>query len=179
MKLSTKIKLYGLAGALSYVAYELFINMKPKRAFPVENFDVERYMGKWYEIARLPLRFEKKMIYTTANYSLNQDGSVKVVNSGYKVTEDEWKTAEGRAIFRGDTSRGALKVSFFGPFYTGYNVVALDDDYQYALVIGRSTDYAWILSRNRTIPDDVLEQYLGLAAYIGVDLGKLIWVPQL
>ena len=150
----------------------------PKNASPVENFDVDKYLGSWYEIARFDFRFEKDMNNVMAQYSLNEKNNVTVLNSGYNYKKEEWVSANGVAKFRGDKNKAALKVSFFGPFYSGYNVIALDDDYKYALVAGKSLDYLWILSREKTISEDIKEEYLGIAQEIGYDTSKLIWVEH-
>ncbi|MEE4178200.1 MAG: lipocalin family protein [Bacteroides sp.] len=150
----------------------------PKGAVPVSPFDKEQYLGKWYEVARLDFRFERNLNNTTAEYSENSDGSIKVDNQGYNYVKDEWQQAIGKAKFRGDENVAALKVSFFGPFYTGYNVIALDAEYQYALVAGRNLDYLWILSRRTTIPEDIKAQYLKIAADLGYETAELIWVEH-
>ncbi len=150
----------------------------PKNAKAVGNFDVSRYLGTWYEIARFDFRFEKNLDNTSAHYSLNKKGNVIVLNSGYNYKEEEWRKAVGIAKFRGEKNIAALKVSFFGPFYAGYNVVALDANYQYALIAGRNLDYLWILSRTKEIPDKVKDNYLKIAQEIGYDTSKLIWVKQ-
>lgn len=150
----------------------------PKKAKPITNFEVNRYLGTWYEIARCDFRFEKDLDNTTAQYSLEKNGNVKVLNSGYNYKTKEWKSANGIAKFRGDKNIAALKVSFFGPFYAGYNVLAIDNNYQYALVAGKSLDYLWILSREKSIPDNVKSNYLKIARNIGYDTSRLIWVKQ-
>lgn len=109
---------------------------------------------------------------------MNEKGNVIVINSGYNYQKQEWKKAEGLARFRGKKDVAELKVSFFGPFYAGYNVVALDKDYQYALVAGRNLDYLWILSRQKTIPEAVKNEYIKTAESIGYDVSKLIWVEH-
>ena len=151
---------------------------KPKKAKPVRNFDLRRYMGTWYEIARFDYRFEKNMDNVMAQYHLNQAGNVQVRNSGYNQQKRAWRSAKGIAKFRGNPQLGALKVSFFGPFYAGYNVIAIDSAYQYALVAGRSLDYLWILSRKKTIPETIKNRYLKMANAIGYDTTKLIWVKH-
>jgi apolipoprotein D and lipocalin family protein len=148
----------------------------PKKAKPVGNFDVKRYLGTWYEIARFDFRFEKNLDNTSAQYKLDKNGNVIVLNSGYNFIKEEWKKAVGLAKFRGDKNLAALKVSFFGPFYSGYNVVALDENYQYALIAGKNLDYLWILSRTKSIPEDIKTNYLQIAKEIGYDTTKLIWV---
>ncbi|MDE5437391.1 lipocalin family protein [Elizabethkingia meningoseptica] len=150
----------------------------PKKAKPVANFDVNRYLGTWYEIARFDYRFEKDLDNAIAQYSLNADGNVDVLNSGYNFKKEKWVSAKGLAKFRGDKKTAALKVSFFGPFYAGYNVIALDDDYKYALVAGKNLDYLWILSREKSIPQDIKDKYLKIAQEVGYNTSKLIWVKQ-
>ncbi|MDF3076674.1 MAG: hypothetical protein K0S09_563 [Sphingobacteriaceae bacterium] len=150
----------------------------PKRARAVSNFDINRYLGTWYEIARFDFRFEKNLDNTMAQYSLKDDGNVDVLNSGYNFKKNEWTKAKGTAKFRGDKTVAELKVSFFGPFYSGYNVIALDEDYKYALIAGKNLDYLWILSREKAIPDEIRARYLTLAQEIGYDTSKLIWVKH-
>jgi len=150
----------------------------PKNAVAVQDFDVVRYLGTWYEIARFDFRFERDLNNVSAQYSLDKNGDVTVLNSGYNDKTKEWRKADGLAKFRGDKNVAALKVSFFGPFYAGYNVVALDKDYQYALVAGKNLDYLWILSRTKEIPSEVKANYLGIAKQIGYDISRLIWVKH-
>ena len=177
MKSRTKLFL-ALALCATVVLSTAGCESAPKGAIPVSDFDVTSYLGKWYEIARLDFSHEKNMSNVTAEYTLNDDGTIRVKNRGYDYVEGEWKESIGKAKFAGDTDVGALKVSFFGPFYTGYNIVALDPFYQTALVVGKNTDYMWILSRTTSIPDDVKLEYLALASGIGFDTNKLVWVDQ-
>lgn len=150
----------------------------PEKAKPVENFDVNRYLGVWYEIARFDFRFEKDLDNTSAQYQLDENGNVMVLNSGYNFVKNKWTKADGLAKFRGNKDIAALKVSFFGPFYAGYNVVALDEQYQYALIAGKKLDYLWILSRTKTIPEEIKTEYITIAQEIGYDTSKLIWVKH-
>ncbi|WP_272956287.1 lipocalin family protein [Comamonas piscis] len=150
----------------------------PQGVQPVSGFDASKYMGTWYELARIDHRFEKGLTQVTATYRLNADGSVTVLNRGYDAAKQEWREAEGKARFLGQSDKAALKVSFFGPFYGGYNVVSLDDQYQTALVIGSSLDYLWILSRSKTIPEAQLQALLQKAQALGVDLAQVIRVEQ-
>lgn len=145
---------------------------------PVAGFDAQRYAGQWYEVARLDHSFERGLQQTTANYIPQPDGTIQVVNRGFDPGRDRWKQAEGKARFVGDTRQGALKVSFFGPFYGGYNVVALDPDYQWSMVIGSNRGYLWILSRTKTLPPGVREQLLAQAKSLGVEVDKVLWVAQ-
>lgn len=150
----------------------------PKGATAVKPFDKDKYLGKWYEIARLDFKFEKNLNNTTAEYSIRKDGKIKVDNNGYNVKTKKWKQAIGKAKFVDDENVAKLKVSFFGPFYSGYNVVAIDDEYKYALVFGKNTDYMWILSRETTIPENIKNEYLKIAKETGYNTEELIWVEH-
>ena len=150
----------------------------PDGAVPVKPFDKTKYLGKWYEIARLDFKFERNLNNTTATYSINEDGSIKVDNRGFDVVKKVWKQAIGKAKFVGDAQEGRLKVSFFGPFYAGYNVIALDPDYKYALIAGKNLSYLWILSRETTVPDEVKQDYLKIAGDLGYKTEDLIWVEH-
>ena len=144
----------------------------------VKNFETERYLGQWYEIARFDFKYEKDLKNVTANYSKKEDGKIKVVNKGFNYIKNEWEEAQGKAKFVGEPTNGALRVSFFGPFYSGYNVVMLDDDYQNALVFGDSTDYIWILSRHKTISNETKEKFVNFAKENGYSIQKLVWTIQ-
>lgn len=144
---------------------------------PVYSLDLGRYLGKWYEIARIDHFFEKGMTNTTAVYTLNEDGTVKVTNSGWK--KGSFKVSEGKAKQPSPLDRPAhLRVSFFGPFYSDYRVMMLDLDYQYALVGSGDEDYLWILCREPEI-DPVVRDFILLEAdRRGYDLDRLHWVDQ-
>lgn len=150
----------------------------PDGATAITSFNKEKYLGKWYEIARIDFKFEKNLNNTTAEYSLNKNGTIKVDNKGYDTLKKKWKQSIGKAKFIGSEDVAMLKVSFFGPFYGGYNVAAIDEDYKYALIVGGSLDYMWILSRETTIPENVKKEYLQLAEKIGYDTSRLIWVAH-
>lgn len=150
----------------------------PNGAIAVKPFDKERYLGKWYEIARKDFKYERGLNNTTAEYSLNNDGTIKVDNQGYNIMKGEWTQAIGKAKFVGEANIAMLKVSFFGPFYSGYNVIAIDDEYKYALVAGKSLKYLWILSREVNIPEEIKDKYLKIAEEIGYNIDDLIWVEH-
>lgn len=150
----------------------------PEGVQAVHPFNKAKYLGKWYEIARLDFRFERNLNNTTAEYSLNKDSTIKVVNRGFNYKKNKWVEAIGKARFVKEDTIAMLEVSFFGPFYSGYNVIAIDQDYQYALVAGKNLKYLWILSRQKTIPDQVKEDYLKLAEKIGYKTSDLIWVEH-
>jgi apolipoprotein D and lipocalin family protein len=145
----------------------------------VDDFQLERYLGTWHEIARLDHRFERGLTHVTANYSLRSDGGVKVVNRGFDSAGHRWKEAEGKAYFVGASDVGQLKVSFFGPFYGGYNVIALDrEEYRYSLVAGPDRGYLWILSRTPELEPAITEQLVGIAREYGFPVEELIFVAQ-
>lgn len=150
----------------------------PEGAVAVKPFDAERYLGKWYEVARFDFRFERGLNNTTATYSMNPDGSIRVLNQGFDYEKNVWKKAVGKAKFVTTSKEARLKVSFFGPFYGGYNVVALDSAYQYALIAGSDLNYLWLLSRKPTMPEEVKQSYLELAKKIGFDTDALLWVEH-
>ena len=150
----------------------------PKGAVAVKPFDIEKYLGKWYEIARMDFRFERDLNNVTANYSRNDNGTIKVDNRGYNYVEKEWKQAIGKAKPAGQPDEARLKVSFFGPFYSAYNVIALDSEYKYALIAGENLKYLWILSRETTVPESIKNSYLKIAQDLGFDIAALIWVEH-
>ena len=148
----------------------------PKNATAVTSFDKEKYLGKWYEFARFDFKFEKNLNNTTAEYSLNENGTIKVDNRGYNTVNNQWQQSIGKAKFVKNDSIAMLKVSFFGPFYGGYNVLAIDADYKYALVAGGSLKYLWILSRETSIPEETKVKYLEIAENIGFETSNLLWI---
>ncbi len=150
----------------------------PKGASAIHPFDKSKYLGKWYEIARFDFRFEKDLNNTTAEYSLNENGTIRVENRGFNPKKNTWKKAIGKAKFVGPDSMAMLKVSFFGPFYAGYNVIGLDPEYKCALIAGGSLEYLWILSRETTIPDSIKTEFLKKAEAIGYDISKFLWIEQ-
>lgn len=151
----------------------------PEKVTPVSGFEPNRYLGTWYEIARLPHPFEEGLSYVQATYSQNDDGSIAVLNEGFNADSGEWEQAEGVAKFVETPDVGHLKVSFFGPFYASYVVMALDkDDYQYSLVTGPDKDYLWILSRSPELDGQVRDRLVEQAREAGYPVKDLIWVNQ-
>ena len=145
----------------------------PEGVKPVQGFEADRYLGTWYEIARFDHSFERGLSQITANYSMRDDGGIRVLNRGYN---DE---AEGKAYFVEDKQTGHLKVSFFGPFYASYVVAELDkENYHYSLVTGPDKTYLWILSRTPELPQTVLDGLIKKAKSLGFDTSKLIWVEH-
>ncbi len=148
----------------------------PDGVEPVTGFDKSRYLGRWHEIARLDHSFERDLVDVTAEYSLRDDGNVRVVNSGTDSGTGERKVAEGHAKFVGDDTTAHLKVSFFGPFYGSYVVFELDPDYQYAFVAGYNTDYLWLLAREPDISEEVRDKFIARARALGFPTDELVWL---
>jgi len=147
----------------------------PEGIKPVRGFDAQRYLGTWHEIARLDHRFERGLSAISATYTAREDGGIQVLNRGYDAARGEWREALGHAYFIGARDVASLKVSFFGPFYGGYHVFALDPDYQWALVSGPSRKYLWILARQPRLPADLLRQLVETARQAGFDTDALIY----
>lgn len=151
----------------------------PDKVQPVQNFDLNRYLGKWYEIARLDHSFERGLSKVSAQYSLNDSGGVNVINRGYSSQDKQWQEATGVAYFIDSPNVGLLKVSFFRPFYGTYAIFELDqENYQYAVVSGPSHAYLWILSRSPSLSDTVKEQLIQKASDAGFNTQDLIFVTQ-
>lgn len=150
----------------------------PKGVVAVKPFDKESYLGKWYEIARIDFKYERDLNNTTAEYSLNTNGTIKVDNKGYNTKKRKWQQAIGKAKFVGDDNIAMLKVSFFGPFYSGYNVIAIDSNYRYALIAGANFKYLWILSREISITNEIKNKYLKIAKDFGYNTSDLLWIKH-
>ena len=151
----------------------------PNNVQPVKNFELQRYLGTWYEIARLDHSFERDLQQVTATYSLRDDGGVRVVNKGFNPKKNKWKEAIGKAYFVGDSDIGQLKVSFFGPFYGGYNIIELDKvNYQYALVCGPNLSYLWILARRPELSKSIVDRLVAKANSLGFATEQLIFVKH-
>jgi apolipoprotein D and lipocalin family protein len=174
----------GRAGTLLLIAIALLLVLTgcagtPDNVSPVRGFDVERYLGRWYEIARLDHSFERGLERVTADYGLRDDGGLRVVNRGYDSDRQRWKEAEGKAYFTGARDVGSLKVSFFGPFYGGYNIIELDKkDYDHALVAGPNRSYLWILARQPHLDPSIKQGLVAKAAALGFDTDALIYVDH-
>lgn len=151
----------------------------PEDIEAVNNFNLSKYLGQWYEIARLDHSFERGLSNVSATYSMRDDGGVKVINKGYKDEKKEWKTAEGKAYFVDSPETGRLKVSFFGPFYGGYNIFELDTlNYSYVMICGNDKSYLWILARTKTLEKEILDKLISKAKEKGFETDKLIFVKQ-
>ncbi len=155
----------------------------PDKVKVVESVNASQYLGTWYEIARLDQSFERDLEKITATYSLKDDGGIKVLNRGFNVKKNEWKEAEGKAYFvdaanADKTNTGKLKVSFFGPFYGAYNIIALDANYQHVMICGPDKSYLWILSRTPQLAEPIKLELVAKAKALGFATDKLIYVTQ-
>ena len=151
----------------------------PSGVQAVGNFDVNQYQGTWYEIARLDHIFERGLSNVSAKYTLRDDGGINVLNKGFDKNAGQWKQIEGKAYFVKDKTIGRLKVAFFGPFYGGYNIIALDrENYSYALVCGSNRSYLWILARQTTLDRRVMDQLITTAGGLGFETNRLIFVEH-
>lgn len=146
----------------------------PEGIRPIQHFDLPRYLGEWHEVARLDHRFERGLTRVTATYSLNADGSVKVVNRGWNARKGQWKEAEGRAVLVGSSQEGRLKVSFFGPFYGAYTIMALEPE-RYSMICGPDRSYFWILSREPRLDPATLQGLIAQAKALGFATDQLIY----
>ncbi|GGY14612.1 lipocalin family protein [Paludibacterium paludis] len=154
------------------------VTAPPSGIAPVQGFQLQRYQGRWYEIARLDHRFERGLQAVSADYSRNADGSIRVLNRGFDASAARWREAVGKAWFNGPADVASLRVSFFGPFYGGYHVAALDPGYRWAVVVGPDKDYLWLLSRDKQPAPAARPALLAVAARLGVPAEQLIWVRQ-
>jgi apolipoprotein D and lipocalin family protein len=146
---------------------------------PVDDFELDRYLGKWHEIARLDHSFERGLEQVTAEYSMREDGGVRVLNRGYSTKKGEWEEAEGKAYFIENENLGYLKVSFFGPFYGSYIIFELEESgYEYAFVSGPDTSYLWLLAREPQVSQEVMNHFLARAKVLGFNLDELVIVNQ-
>ena len=151
----------------------------PDGVTPVRDFEIDRYLGTWYELARLDHRFERGLSDVTATYRPRAAGGIEVINRGFDAEAGEWKEAKGKAFFLGDERIGMLKVSFFGPFYGGYNVIALDQaGYAWSMVAGPDRDYLWILARSPDLDPSIVEGLIQQAGALGFPVDELIRVSH-
>ena len=151
----------------------------PSGVQAVRTFDVNKYQGTWYEIARLDHSFERGLSNVSATYTLRNDGGIDVLNKGFDDKTGRWKQIKGKAYFVKDKNIGRLKVTFFWPFYGGYNIIALDyENYTYAMVCGPSRSYLWILARGKTLAPSVVEHLIKTAKEYDFKTDNLTFVKH-
>lgn len=165
--------LLAMAGVVAATA-----NVKHDDLEVVSHVDLNRYVGRWYEIARLPNRFEKKCADSvTANYSLRTDGKLAVVNRCRKLSGN-YTTATGRAKVIDKTTNAKLKVTFFWPFYGDYWILDLGENYEYAVVGAPNRKYLWILSRHPQMDERLYQRLLAKMAARGFKTEQLVRTTQ-
>lgn len=152
---------------------------KPEGVEPIRSFDIGRYLGQWFEIARLDHSFERGLTNVTATYSLRPDGAVGVLNRGFDRKNCRWKEVQGRAAFQGPSDTASLSVTFFWPFSGGYHVFALDrENYGWVMISGPSRDYLWILARRPDLDVGTRERLVDQARALGFPVDRLIIVDH-
>jgi len=171
--------LFNLSFVLTFILLLSGCTGLPQGVEPVQGFELERYLGKWYEIARIENRFEEGLNAVTAQYSLRDDGGIDVLNRGFDAENNSWRSATGRAYFVSDSEVGHLKVSFFGPFYSSYVIFGLDDQhYQYAFISGYDHKFLWLLARTPEVEPKVRDKFIEKAKDLGFDLSTLVNVSH-
>ena len=146
----------------------------------VKNFELNRFIGTWYEIARLPHSFENGLDRVTATYTIRDDGKIEVVNRGFDSAKGEWKEAKGKARFKDKSAGAFLEVSFFWIFYADYKVIELDTvNYSYTMVTSSSKKYFWILSRSPQMEKSLYDDLIRKAGEWGFDISAIYKVPQI
>ena len=148
----------------------------PKGITPVAELNLDRYLGTWYEVARLDHSFERGLNQVSAEYSMRSDGGIRVLNSGQGA--EGYKEAEGRAYWANDEGLGFLKVAFFGPFFGAYVIFDLDPNYQTAYVCGPNRNYLWLLSRTPMLPPEEIARFVKMVDELGFDTDELIFPDQ-
>lgn len=175
MKKGTAAIAIAAAGVVG-IAYALW----PKKKIPayaiIEPFDKDKYMGKWNEVARLPNLIEKDLCDLTEEYTINEDRTVTVVTRAFNPVKNKVVEATGTIRSKGSEARGQLQVAYYLPIYLDYNVLDIDEDYQYALVSGNSMDYLWLLSRENSMPEEMKQRFLQKATSLGFEISKLEWM---
>lgn len=177
MKIATTIKLLGVASIGGY-ALMRYLKRKPAKAFPVKGFDVERLLGDWYHIAHTPAATGGGLEDVITDFSVGANGDLIVTTLGIHPVTLRLQQYEGVMRLRGSGTTGAFNISYRYPLWKGFNIVAVDPCYHHLLAVGSSSGEAYVLSRYSTMPPQLLEQYRGIAHYIGVPCGALRMVKQ-
>ncbi|MGZ8216678.1 lipocalin family protein [Methylomagnum sp.] len=177
MKIISAIMVILLVAGLSFVL--IGHTGIPEGVTPVKGFDINRYLGTWHEIARLDHGFERGLTHVSAEYRMDKDGQIRVINRGFNLKRGQWEATDAKAYFIDSPDVGRLKVSFFGPFYGSYNIIELDEkNYSWALVTGPSRNFLWILSRDKTLDPAAMTHLIEKAKSLGFKLEKIIYVDQ-
>jgi apolipoprotein D and lipocalin family protein len=164
------------AAGVAGIAYACWPKKKIPASAIIDPFDKERYLGKWNEVARLPNLIEKDLRDLTEEYSLNDDGTIKVITRAFNPVKNKAVEATGTIKFKGSETRGQLEVAYFLPIYLDYNILDIDENYTYALVSGSGMSYLWLLSRESSMPEEMKQRFLEKATGLGFDISKLEWM---
>lgn len=164
------------AAGVASIAYTLWPKKKVPAVAIVDPFDKGRYLGKWNEVARLPNLIEKDLRDLTEEYSLNEDGTIRVITRAFNPAKNKAVEATGTIKFKGAETRGQLEVAYFLPIYLDYNILDIDENYQYALVSGSGLGYLWLLSRESSMPEEMKQRFLVKAMDLGFEISKLEWM---
>lgn len=156
----------------------LFANSSTLQIPTVKNFHLNKYLGTWYEIARMPHKFEKNLHHVTATYSLLDNGKIEVKNRGYNIKKEVWKDAFGKAWVPDENNPSELKVTFFWPFSAAYRIIYLEEDYSLALVTSKSSKYFWMLSRSPELEEGYYNNLIEKAKGWGFDTSQFVKVQQ-
>ena len=150
----------------------------PEGITPVSGFKLDKYMGKWYEIARLDHRYERHFNRVSVEYSLNNNGDVLIKKKGYMPMHTEWREKEGKATLAGDTDQGFLKVSYIFALWEPYVIFKLDPDYEWAYVCGKDRTSLWLLARTPEVNSEIREDFIEEASRLNFDTSQLNFVHQ-
>ncbi|MET3979741.1 apolipoprotein D and lipocalin family protein [Mucilaginibacter sp. UYP25] len=176
MKKGTTLIALAAGAGVAGIAFALWPKKKVPESAIVDPFDKERYLGKWNEVARMPSLIEKDLRDLTEEYSQNGDGTIKVVTRAFNSVKNKPVEATGTIKFRGAETRGQLEVAYFLPIYLDYNILDIDEGYQYALVSGSGMGYLWLLSRESSMPEEMKQRFLQKAIVLGFEISKLEWM---
>jgi apolipoprotein D and lipocalin family protein len=144
----------------------------------VQQFDLQRYLGTWYEIGRLPHSFENGLDKVTATYTLRDDGMIGVLNRGFSSSKQKWSEASGKARLKPGAKGAYLEVSFFWIFYADYKVIELDTNYTYAMITSSSKEYLWVLCRTPKLDETIYSNLLRKAGNLGFNTNDIYKVQQ-
>jgi apolipoprotein D and lipocalin family protein len=176
MKKGTTLIALAAGAGVAGLAYALWPKKKVPGSAIVDPFDLDKYLGKWNEVARLPNLIEKDLQDLTEEYSRLGDGSIQVVTRAFNEVKNKPVEVTGTIKFKGAETRGQLEVAYYLPIYLDYNILDIDEDYCYALVSGSGMGYLWLLSRESSMPEEMKQRFLGKAAALGFEISKLEWM---
>ncbi|WP_051313174.1 lipocalin family protein [Sporocytophaga myxococcoides] len=167
-----------LGGAIAGAILGYLMRRKPAPLKVERKIDLNRYQGKWYEIAAIPTKFEKGCINATSEYSLEKDGTFRIVNECRVTESGNLKKSFGKAILKDAGTNSKFKVKFRGPFKRDYQILSVGNEYEYALAGDESRTRLWILSRKPVLSKNVVDQLIDKAKNEGFDIGKIVFIKH-